>query len=219
MENDPIILQKCTVKICTKCNIEKEITFYHKNKNEKDGYMNICKTCRSLSRKNQENVRCNDNKECPKCKKLLSHTFYSSDKSSKDGLQTYCKSCHKINEIKYYKNGGKELYFNKNFRDLKGNAEKRNIEVNITINDIKNLYVQQNEKCVISGIKMTTEFIPGDDKWSRIHNMSVDRIDSNKSYTKDNIQLVCCMINIMKWDLKQDDFINICKTIYLHNKK
>jgi hypothetical protein len=23
------------------------------------------------------------------------------------------------------------------------------------------------------------------------------------------------MINIMKWDLKQDDFINICKTIYI----
>jgi hypothetical protein len=35
------------------------------------------------------------------------------------------------------------------------------------------------------------------------------------AYTKDNIQLVCCMINIMKWDLKQDDFINICKTIYI----
>jgi len=205
-------------KICKKCNIEKEITFYHKNKNEKDGYMNICKICRSSFRKAQVNIRCTDDKECFKCKKLLSHTFYSSDKSSKDGLQCYCKKCGKLNEINYYKKGGKELYFNKHFKDLKNNAKKRNIEVDITKNDIKELYYKQNEKCAISGIQMTTEFIPGIGKWSRIHNMSVDRIDSKKSYTKNNIQLVCCIINTMKWDLNQYDFINICKNIYLHNK-
>lgn len=38
-------------------------------------------------------------------------------------------------------------------------------------------------------------------------NMSVDRIDSNKNYTKDNIQLVCAMANRMKMDLSNEDFI------------
>jgi hypothetical protein len=32
-------------KKCHKCEIEKEIKEYHKNKNAKDGYRNICKNC------------------------------------------------------------------------------------------------------------------------------------------------------------------------------
>lgn len=180
--------------------------------------MNTCKECRSLSRKEKNYCRTETNRECPKCKRIMTPDNFSRDKQSTDGLQTYCKNCQKINEINYYKNGGSELYFSKHFKDLKCNAIKRNIDVNITLKDIKDLYVKQNEKCAISGIKMTTEFIPGEAKWSRRHNMSVDRINSNGSYTKDNIQLVCCIINIMKWDLDQNHFIDMCKNIYLHNK-
>ena len=46
-----------------------------------------------------------------------------------------------------------------------------------------------------------------------IDNISVDRIDSQKDYTIDNIQLVCQIYNYMKWDLKQDDFVKYCKHV------
>ena len=38
-------------KICTKCNINKNLNEFHKNKNYNDGFMNICKLCRHNTRK------------------------------------------------------------------------------------------------------------------------------------------------------------------------
>ena len=38
------------------------------------------------------------------------------------------------------------------------------------------------------------------------YNLSIDRIDSNKGYTIDNIQLVGAIINIMKNDMLEKDF-------------
>jgi hypothetical protein len=39
------------MKICTKCDIEKELIFFGKDKNTKDGYKFQCKNCRNISNK------------------------------------------------------------------------------------------------------------------------------------------------------------------------
>lgn len=46
------------------------------------------------------------------------------------------------------------------------------------------------------------------------YNISVDRIDSSKGYTKDNVQLVCDIVNRMKLDLNMSKFVELCKIIY-----
>lgn len=204
-------------KTCSDCGYEKEFSYFHKNKCIRDGYNNICKDCRKNFRRSLNYKRNTEAKNCPKCNLILEHTHFYSDKSSKDGLQTYCKECQKIISQNYYKNGGQELFFKKIYKDLQKNAKNRNIDVYINENDIIELY-NKNNKCAISGIEMTTIFVPNEGKWKRIHNLSVDRIDSKKSYTKDNIQLVCGIVNTMKWDLNQSDFIDICKSIYFYNK-
>lgn len=203
-------------KTCTHCNIEKEYGEFHKNKNIKDGYHIICKECRSNLRKSCNYKRINESKECPKCKLKLDHSNFYSDKSSKNGLQTYCKKCQLINTQIYYENGGKFLFFKRLYNDLLRNAKKRNIVVSININDIIDMY-NKNNKCFMTGLEMTTIYIPNEGKWKRITNVSVDRIDSKKEYTIDNIQLVCSIVNTMKWDLNQSDFVDICKKIYLYN--
>lgn len=43
--------------------------------------------------------------------------------------------------------------------------------------------------------------------------ISIDRIDSNKSYTKDNVVLTTTTINYMKGTILKDEFIKICKQI------
>lgn len=47
--------------------------------------------------------------------------------------------------------------------------------------------------------------------------ISIDRIDSSKSYTTDNVVLTTININTMKSDLPVSEFINICKQIAAAN--
>ena len=53
----------------------------------------------------------------------------------------------------------------------------------------------------------------------QFHNISVDRINSNKSYSLKNIHLVCNIINVIKWDLNFDDFLDICKLVSKKSSK
>lgn len=47
---------------------------------------------------------------------------------------------------------------------------------------------------------------------------SLDRIDSTKGYTLDNIQWVHKHINVMKMDLDQEYFIKLCKLVTKKSK-
>lgn len=84
-------------------------------------------------------------------------------------------------------------------KDAKQHAKKNKREFDIDIEFLNKIFNEQQEKCVLTGIKFDDENLP-----------SLDRIDSSKGYTKENIQLVLIRINKMKSDLKQNDFIDLC---------
>lgn len=44
-------------------------------------------------------------------------------------------------------------------------------------------------------------------------NVSIDRIDSDKGYTIDNVQLVCMAVNQMKSDLTNEELMYFCNNI------
>jgi hypothetical protein len=73
-------------KTCTKCNILKSISMFSKNKNLIDGHMTICKSCRSISRKQLNYDIKMDDKECMRCNIVKPYTDFYKDKSSSDGL-------------------------------------------------------------------------------------------------------------------------------------
>jgi hypothetical protein len=102
------------------------------------------------------------------------------------------------------------------FSKIKGEAAKRNIDFNITIEEMWNLFLKQNRKCALTGVKI---YFPKSSKDENIGNRtaSLDRIDSGKGYTIDNVQWVHKDVNIMKRDIKQDRFIEICDTISKYN--
>ena len=87
-------------------------------------------------------------------------------------------------------------------------------EFNITFDDILEIYNKQNGLCVYT--KETLTYVLGEGNVNT--NMSLDRIDSNKGYTKDNIQLTLRIINTMKTNLKETDFLNFCKLVTINNK-
>jgi hypothetical protein len=177
---------------------------------------NTCKKCRNKIRSGNNYKRLTDGKKtCSVCKKRKDVSEFNSDKQNKDGLQICCKDCQimRLNKSQSKLNG----FAKKLFRDLKKNALNRNIKVTITVDDIFDLYEKQNGICVYSGIKMTTDNIPKEGRrYNNLHNISVDRIDSNKAYDKDNVQLVCMEVNIMKYDFDEIHFIELCTKISKH---
>ena len=66
---------------------------------------------------------------------------------------------------------------------------------------------KQNYKCTLTGIELT--FKP-------IMTASIDRIENEKGYTKENIQWVHKHINIMKHRYAQEYFINMCHMVSKH---
>lgn len=50
LKNDEL-KKKITNKICSQCDVNKEITYFNKRKNSKDGYNGICKECSNINRK------------------------------------------------------------------------------------------------------------------------------------------------------------------------
>jgi len=152
-------------------------------------------------------------KKCLKCNMVKDVNMFALDRYSTDGCQTYCKICQKENTNKYISTFSG--YMHCLYNDLKQNAKKRNIEVFVTIEDICELYEKQNGLCAITKDKMThIRQESGSGRGKRYFtNISVDRIDSSKNYTLDNIHLVCSIINTIKWDIPLDEFVKYCRKV------
>lgn len=101
------------------------------------------------------------------------------------------------------------------FSNIKRGAESRNIEFNIKIEDLWELFLKQDRKCALSGLELKFSKIRKDNKGKTI---SLDRIDSSKGYVKDNIQFVHKHVNIMKNKFEESYFIELCKNIVNQNK-
>lgn len=96
------------------------------------------------------------------------------------------------------------------FSNLKWCAKKRKIPFEITIKDIWNLFVKQNRKCAISGVKLNPP------TYRPFGTASLDRIDPRKGYNINNVQWVHKDINVMKWNFSQTDFLSWCRIIVKH---
>ena len=49
--------------------------------------------------------------------------------------------------------------------------------------------------------------------------VSLDRIDSTKGYMRGNLQLVTAVVNRMKQEFSQEDFLQMCETITNYTQK
>lgn len=93
----------------------------------------------------------------------------------------------------------------------KANSRKREGSEKLSGIDIQNLFDKQRGICKISGVKFDIE-----SKWDR---PSLDRINNNLGYTKDNIQLVTWIVNHTRGELSIEEFIEMCGKVYEHNKE
>ena len=89
-------------------------------------------------------------------------------------------------------------------------AKSRKLTVAVTIKDIWDLFIEQDRKCALSGVKLgfaTTR------KTAQLQTASLDRIDASKGYIKGNVQWIHKHLNAMKWKLTDEDFIGWCREV------
>lgn len=69
---------------------------------------------------------------------------------------------------------------------------------------------KQNYKCALSGIPLTCNLEVGK---TFPTNVSVDRIEAGKEYTKENVQLVCRALNHWRSDTPIEEFVAFCRAV------
>lgn len=92
-------------------------------------------------------------------------------------------------------------------------ASKRNLQFDITIKQIWELFLKQNRKCILTNLPI---YFPINRK-SYNGTASLDRIDSSKGYTISNVQWVHKQVNEMKMDQDEKNFIEFCHLIAKKN--
>lgn len=88
-------------------------------------------------------------------------------------------------------------------------SDNRKIDFNLKIEDIWNLFLEQDRKCALTGVDL---HFPKT-RSGRDQNASLDRIDSLKGYTVDNVQWVHKKVNELKWSLSTDELYHWCDLI------
>ncbi len=132
------------------------------------------------------------------------------------GKSKNCRFCRNQanfkNDSKYWLGG--KFISSTIFTRYKLSASHRNIEFNLTIDDLENQWLVQDGKCVYTNSILTLPERNRDIDF----NASIDRIDSSKGYTPENIQWVIKEVNRMKMNLKEERFLELCNII-TKNKK
>lgn len=91
-------------------------------------------------------------------------------------------------------------------------AKFRGLSFNLTIQDAWQKFLDQNRLCALSGnlLVFNPKYCNPRSKVPEWQTASLDRIDSNKGYSLDNIQWVDVSVNYMKNDMSENDFIKFC---------
>lgn len=93
---------------------------------------------------------------------------------------------------------------------VKAGIRADHVEWHISPTDLFELWEKQNGRCAVSGVVLTHH---KDGSGHKDFNASIDRISNDRSYTPDNIRLVCFRVNIMRHSLSGDMFFWWIRTI------
>lgn len=131
-----------------------------------------------------------------------------------EAFDAVCRSC-RIDERKWQEahplyDREVFLFWNRQFSSQEHGAKVRQIPWLLVFNDVLSMYLRQNGRCAVSDVK----FALRSEKSGRSRlKPSLDRIDSTKGYTRDNVHIVCAAVNIIKNDMPHREFLLWCARI------
>jgi hypothetical protein len=95
---------------------------------------------------------------------------------------------------------------------LKHRAKQQNVPFLLTFDDLYQVYLNQNGNCYYTKVKLDFT-LKGQFGIPHRNFPSVDRLIPNQGYVKDNIAWCLYVVNRMKSDLSEIEFIDFCKTV------
>ena len=201
-------MQNQLKQICWKCKTPKPLTseFYYKDSIQKSGFQKACKECQK-----ERNKKYNSE-----------HREYFKQKGKEkyhkeDNPARYQKT--KANYLKrkddWYKSIRGRLY--DLLESARTRAKKNNLPIDIDLEFLLELYQQQNKQCVLTGIEFELKRTESKKTKYTPFGPSIDKIDHTKGYTKDNVRLVCVMVNLSLNTFGDECFDKMCEA-YIKNK-
>lgn len=165
-------------------------------------------------------------KRCKECTKIRNRKFKEKNpeyhKVGGPGY-TYDKIDRKAhNKQRYQKYKGRYQKYNDEFRQtprgslyqvleaIRGRAKKKGYELDFDLEHLVSLFEQQSGKCVATGIPFDLSDTSRSKRF-RPFSVSIDRIDSNGIYCKQNIRLVCVAFNLALNSFGEEVFEKIAK--------
>jgi hypothetical protein len=104
-------------------------------------------------------------------------------------------------------------YWQDKYSGVRRAAKARGIVLAVKPQDIVEKHIEQGGLCALTGLALRLG-----DEIDRRYWPSLDRIDSSRHYTYDNIQLVLRCVNIMKGDLPPRLFTEVCRKVAEHSQ-
>jgi hypothetical protein len=124
------------------------------------------------------------------------------------------------NIVEKINNSDEKKYIKQMLKTCKATAKTRLIRGRtecgislLTYEDIIEFQIKQNNKCALSGQELIWQTNGG------YYKASIDRLDCDKGYVKDNIQLVGFCVNQGRSNLSIPDFIDMCSSVNTHSAK
>ncbi len=123
--------------------------------------------------------------------------------------QSRCNSCRVASRVR---NTSQSIHRFLSYKIVtaRQRSSKIQVEFDLDIDEIYELYMKQQGNCALSGLPMTNIM---DDERS----VSFDRIDTSKGYHIDNVRLVAARVNLLRSDMSDVDFVWWCRAVANHN--
>ena len=107
------------------------------------------------------------------------------------------------------------IALNENVTNSRKRARNQELDFDFTLEDLVKIWIKQAGLCALTGVELDNK--AGSPSQKNPFRASVDRVDSDKGYTRDNIRLLCHWANNAKSTYDDRMFVAFCADTYNHS--
>ena len=179
-------------------------------------------------------------KQCSKCKQVLPIDNFSRNPSTSDGIRSSCKKCEAKRREQWLKNGGEEKnrqYWKNGGKEkkqsyIKANpvkkitntlvsgarhrAKDKNIPFDIDLDYVRSMVGENAElasHCPVFGIPLNWSCLRGNGNGPLPNSPSLDRIDPERGYVKNNVWIISFRANTIKNNATHEELKLVTKAV------